>query len=136
MNRIAILGGLIVGLVSCGEAEAPAPPPPPAAPPVVEVQIDHHQVAMDALAVRLGEVRDRLELGQKAAGNRDLEIQAAWSVSLRERGRQLDVIALRLHMLRKRKDQPWEAERDEIKKAADGLDRQFLAELEALSRFR
>ena len=136
MNRIAILGGLIVGLVSCGEAEAPAPPPPPAAPPVVEVQIDHHQVAMDALAVRLGEVRDRLDLGQKAAGRQSLEIQAAWSVSWRELRRQLDVIAARLHMLRKRKDQPWEAERDEIQKAADGLDRQFLAELEALSRFR
>ena len=136
MNRIALVGGLIVWLVSCGQAEEPGPAQSPPAPPVVEFQIDEHQLAMGVLERRLGEVRGRLGQGQRAAGSRNLEIQAAWSVSLRELGLQLDEIAARLHKLRKRRDQPWKAERDEIEKATDDLDRQFLAELEALGRYR
>ena len=136
MNRIALFACLLVGLVSCGEAEKPAPPQPPPAPPVVEVQIDKRQVALDLLEGRLGEVRGRLEKGPEAAGTRNLEIQAAWSVSLRELGRQLDEIAARLAKLQKQKDQPWEREVDEIQAAAEGLVRQFQAELQALSRYR
>ncbi len=128
-----LLGGLFLVLVGCG-ADEPDP-----AEPEVSTQPDPMAVRREATAAverHVGEVVQRLAMGEEAAGSRSLEVQAAWSVSLRELRRRMGKIETRLAQLHEKGDEDWQAEVEQIRNAADLLERQLDAELEALARLR
>ena len=129
-----LLGGLFLVLAGCGGADELALTPETGAstqPDPMEVR----RKATAALEQHIGDLALRLATGEEAAETRSMDVQAAWSVSLRELTRRMGKIETRLTQLPE-KGADWQSEVKQIHDAVDVLESQLDAELQALARLR